>query len=258
MERTPGQEYYSGLSGFLTLFETGTPALMYHKVATQPRRALSKALYVNQDLFRRQMRELREAGFSSIPIGEVCENPDNRRKRLTITFDDGYQNVLENAAGPLAENGFQAIQFLVAGQLGGENEWDRRLGEAPEKLMDKVEIREWLAAGHEIGAHTMTHPHLSTLPVEVAREEITASKKRLEDSFSAPVVHFCYPYGDCNKRIRDLVEEAGYQTACTTDFGVNTSATPRFEIKRLLARRASRRPQELLARLRDKLFNIRL
>ena len=31
-----------------------------------------------------------------------------------------------------------------------------------------------------------------------------------------PIAHFCYPYGDWNEPVRDLVMEAGYLTACTT------------------------------------------
>ena len=102
--------------------------------------------------------------------------------------------------------------------------------------MDEAQIREWLAAGHEIGSHTLTHPFLTRISPQRAREEISASKKKLEDRFGRPVRHFCYPYGDWNPAVRDLVMAAGYETACTTEFGVNTGATPPFELKRILAR----------------------
>ncbi len=62
--------------------------------------------------------------------------------------------------------------------------------------MDERQIRDWLAAGHEIGAHTLTHPALAELPPERARAEIFDSRKLLEDRFGVPVRHFCYPYGE--------------------------------------------------------------
>ncbi|MDB6108772.1 MAG: polysaccharide deacetylase family protein, partial [Pedosphaera sp.] len=46
-------------------------------------------------------------------------------------------------------------------------------------------------------------------------------------------------YGDWNAAVRDLVRAAGYETACTTEFGVNTGATAAFELKRITARHQS-------------------
>ena len=106
--------------------------------------------------------------------------------------------------------------------------------------MDASQVREWLAAGHEIGSHTLTHPFLTRLPPRRAKEEITASRKKLEDLFGRAVRHFCYPYGDWNAAVRDQVMAAGYTTACTTDAGVNTPADSPFTLKRFTARYPSR------------------
>jgi peptidoglycan/xylan/chitin deacetylase (PgdA/CDA1 family) len=137
---------------------------------------------------------------------------------------------------PLAAHGFHAIQFLVAGRLGCPNDWEMQEGEAAEPLMEEAQVREWLAAGHEIGSHTLSHPFLTRISFRQAHEEVTASKKQLEDRFGVPVRHFCYPYGDWNTAVRDLVVAAGYETACTTEFGLNTAQSPRFELRRILAR----------------------
>jgi peptidoglycan/xylan/chitin deacetylase (PgdA/CDA1 family) len=121
----------------------------------------------------------------------------------------------------------------VAGLIGARNEWDVKHGDAPEALMDAGEIREWLAAGQEIGSHSLTHRNLTKLAGPEAREQIMDSKKKLEDTFGVAVRNFAYPGGKSSPRVRDLVREAGYVTACTTQFGVNTSTTPRFELKRI-------------------------
>lgn len=253
----PRQEYYSSLSGFRNFFTSGVPVLMYHKVGPRPAGVKRKALYVSQGLFARQLGELRAAGFTSAPVEAACTAADNREKRIVLTFDDGFQNVLEHALAPLAQNQFHGIQFLVPGLLGDWNEWDISRGEAREKLMDAAQVREWLAAGHQIGAHTMTHPDLTKIPVAQAREEIFASKKSLEDTFGVAIDHFCYPYGEWNDAVRGLVAEAGYRTACTVERGVNTSSTHPLEITRWTARHASPRPKEVLARFLDRVFNDR-
>jgi len=240
--------YYSALGPFRKLFGQGNPVLTYHKLGPRPRRARLKGLYVSEGLFTRQLEGLREAGFTAGSL-EDCAGPF-RGKRIALTFDDGYVNALRYGLEPLASTGFKAIQFLVADLMGKCNEWDVPLGEVPEPMMDAAQVREWLAAGHAIGSHTLTHPWLSRLSASAAREEITASRKKLEDLFGRPIHHFCYPYGDWNEPLRDLVAAAGYKTACTTDPGVNTVADSPFALKRFTARYPSRNWEAIWSRLR--------
>jgi len=210
--------------------------LMYHKLGPRPRGVRLKGLYVSNQLFERQLSELRNAGFSAGDCGKAREQNGNPHKRVVLTFDDGFACVITHGLEPLARNGFRAIQFLVADLLGRSNEWDGPAGEARESLMDKRQVEEWLAAGHAIGSHTLTHPFLTKIDGAKAREEISASRKKLEDIFGVQVRHFCYPYGDWNPTVREWVREAGYETACTTEFGVNTAQTPAFELRRITAR----------------------
>ncbi len=241
--------YYSGLAPFRELFEAGNPILTYHKLGPRPARVRLKGLYVSAPLFSRQLQELRSAGFSSGELISVAG--PHVPKRIVITFDDGYTNALRHGLGPLAQTQFRAVQFLVADRLGKCNDWD--IGEVSERLMDVVQVRDWIAAGHEIGSHTVTHPYLSKLPLPQAREEITASRKKLQDLFGKPIDHFCYPYGDWNRALSDLVIAAGYKTACTTDAGVNTSQDSPFVLKRLTARYASRSLKSVWGRLARKI-----
>jgi peptidoglycan/xylan/chitin deacetylase (PgdA/CDA1 family) len=68
-----------------------------------------------------------------------------------------------------------------------------------------------------IGAHTITHPLLSVLPVEEQRAEIEASKDFLEGVLGRKVTGFSYPYGGYNQDTLELVHEAGFNYACTVD-----------------------------------------
>ena len=243
-------DYYTALRPFRKLFETGLPLLTYHKVGPRPRGARLKGLYISPRLFARQMAELRENRFASASLDEVAKRAGDLQREIVITFDDGWRNVFEHALEPLAKNRLRAIHFLVADRLGRTNEWDLPAGEVQEPMMDAAQVRDWLAAGHEIGSHTLTHPFLTRLSRAAAREEISASKKKLEDLFGRPIAHFCYPYGDWNPQIRDLVVESGYRTACTTDFGVNSADVSLFELKRITARYPSRNWKSLREWLR--------
>ncbi len=242
--------YYSRLGPFRTIFAQGNPILTYHKLGSRPGRVRLKGLYVSRSLFTRQLLELQMAGFKNGSLA-ACAGAklDNQ---AVITFDDGYVNVLREGLEPLARTGFKAIQFLPVDLLGKVNEWDVPLGEAPEPIMNVSQVREWLAAGHEIGSHTLTHPYLTQLSTEAARAEISDSRKKLEDVFGKSIEHFCYPYGDWNQKVQELVREAGYQTACTTMPGVNTSADSPFVLKRFTARYPSRKFKTIWAWLRGR------
>lgn len=242
-------DYYSTFAPFRELFGQGNPILTYHKLGPRPRRVRLKGLYLRAGFFRRQLGELKAAGFTSGSLSD-CAGPAQSR-RIVLTFDDGYANVLRHAAAPLAATGFKAIQFLPANLLGRCNEWDVVLGEAPAAIMDAAQVRDWLAAGHQIGSHTLDHPYLTQIPLATAHEQIVSSKKKLEDLFGVAIDHFCYPYGDWNPALRDFVAAAGYRTACTTNVGVNLPTDSPFALKRFMARYPTRNWKLIRGKLRS-------
>ena len=65
----------------------------------------------------------------------------------------------------------------------------------------------------EIGAHTVTHPFLSQLPIASQRDEIQQSKDYLEKILGHPVTSFSYPNGSYTSDTIPLVQEAGFNCA---------------------------------------------
>lgn len=114
---------------------------------------------------------------------------------VTITFDDGFVSNLEEAAPAMREFDCRAINYLVADRIGKTSDWEAAEGGEARPLMDDAQIRDWLAAGHWIGAHTCTHPRLSRIPRDRAKEEIVSSRKKLEDMFGTAIEHFAYVWG---------------------------------------------------------------
>jgi peptidoglycan/xylan/chitin deacetylase (PgdA/CDA1 family) len=242
--------YYSSLGPFEEVFLSGQPILTYHHVGPRPRSAQLKGLYVSPKLFARQMQELKEAGFCTPPFDRVLAGGSNAQRQIFLTIDDGFRDVLEHALPALQANGFRAMLFLVSDLLGKSSEWQRREQDVPQPIMDEAEVRGWLAGGQEIGAHTCTHPWLTRLPRDQAREEIRTSKCRLEDRFQVAIDHFCYPFGDWNGNVRELIREAGYKSACTTQPGVNREIADVFALNRFTARYPTRKLSTLWQRFR--------
>jgi peptidoglycan/xylan/chitin deacetylase (PgdA/CDA1 family) len=87
----------------------------------------------------------------------------------------------------------------------------------------------------EIGAHTITHPRISKLPLEAARIELSDSGNRLRTRLGLPVRHFAFPYGrsgDCGPRDFALARMSGFHSASTTRKGLLSTNQNAFSLPR--------------------------
>lgn len=249
-------KFYSSLPEMAPFIGEGLPVLMYHKVSELPPQVYKplRGLYVSPKVFQKHVTEFARAGFHSADMNAALSSQAHRRE-VVFTFDDGFENVLHHALPALSSAGFTSINYLVADLLGKTNVWDAAFPETPQRLMDVAQVREWLAAGQMIGAHTLTHPKLTKITEAEARREIRDSRKKLEDIFGVEVTHFCYPYGDHNERIVALVAEAGYRTACSVRHGIHRAGDSPWRIRRMLARHISRSPRALFRSWRARIAN---
>lgn len=97
------------------------------------------------------------------------------------------------------------------------------------------EVAALRGLGFSIGAHTVTHPILSRVEKDAAWREINGSKQTIERALGVPIRGFAYPNGgvdDYSPETVRLVERAGFTCAVTTRRGLNTTGTPRFELRR--------------------------
>ncbi|QCQ21177.1 polysaccharide deacetylase family protein [Desulfoglaeba alkanexedens ALDC] len=210
--------------------------LMYHQVGFFRRPAAHRATFCHVRRFRRQMAWLKRSGYHVIRLTEAVRGLKGEiplpNHSVVLTFDDGYRNFYENAYPMLHEYGFPATVFMVAGHLGSTARWIEEEGRFGAPLMEKDHLLEIQAGGIEIGSHTVTHPRLSKIPLSKAQREIAESKSILESLLGDRVIHFCYPYGDFNPQIADLVQEAGYESALTCIRGAATAEDSLFCLPR--------------------------
>ena len=102
----------------------------------------------------------------------------------------------------------------------------------------ECELAEWdaaralVGAGMEIGAHTMTHPHLTTIAPDLQAREIGDSVDLIEQRLAVRPTGFAYPGGDYDARTLKVMSASGLAYAVTTRAGVNTPGAPRFELLR--------------------------
>jgi peptidoglycan/xylan/chitin deacetylase (PgdA/CDA1 family) len=83
--------------------------------------------------------------------------------------------------------------------------------------MSDSEIHELIGDGLvTIGAHTVHHQGLTGLSVEECREEVMGSAEQCRRLTGLEVSSFAYPYGDMNEQVREIIAEAGFDSACST------------------------------------------
>ena len=98
------------------------------------------------------------------------------------------------------------------------------------------DAREMARSGITFGAHTVSHPILTQMPLSDAVQEITDSKHAIEIELKCPVTLFAYPNGrsgDFNESIKQAVKEAGFCCAVTTNWGTNDRHTDSYELRRV-------------------------
>ena len=87
--------------------------------------------------------------------------------------------------------------------------------------------------GFTIGSHTVTHQHLTRMPLDDVIFEVTSSKEHLEDEIGCTVTSFSYPYGDFNHEVITALQAAGYMSAGTIEYGQNSIHSDLFRLKRV-------------------------
>src|SRR5262249_33362711 len=102
----------------------------------------------------------------------------------------------------------------------------------PCALMDWEGARQLARAGMELGAHTLSHPHLSLLEPEVQRREIERSRWLIEERTQAKVTSLAYPGGDHSDATVAAAQSAGLASAVTTRGGDNRSGDDPFRLRR--------------------------
>ena len=140
---------------------------------------------------------------------------------VSLVFDDGWDSQYDHAAPKLREANFKGTFFIATDRL------DNR---GFDEIVSRRQVKKLAAMGHEIAAHTLTHPHLSALERDTERKEIEGSKKDLEQMGIAPIVSFAYPFGDYDRDTLALVQNAGFFGARSTTPGAATVASDKYQL----------------------------
>ena len=206
------------------IVQRSVPILMYHEIARRVPAGFEKFV-VSPSAFARQMQWLAWRGYTAIGLDLLLDAREGRAalpaRAVVVTFDDGFQECVDHAAPVLKAHGFRAIFYLVTGCMGATSRWLRPMLGFELPIMNWSSARALLDAGFECGAHTVSHPHLTSLSPDACRQELAASRTELESELGRPVRHLAYPFGSYDAAVRTRAEEVGYRSACSVRIGLS-------------------------------------
>lgn len=128
-----------------------------------------------------------------VPIYRV-EVPD---KRIALSFDATWgTEYTDTLLDILARYGVKTTFFLAGN-------WVKNYPEYVKKID---------AAGHELGNHSYSHPHLNSLSPEGIREEIAKLHNMLKAITGKDAVLFRPPFGEYSNKVIQVAESLGYYT----------------------------------------------
>lgn len=120
------------------------------------------------------------------------------RTTVSLTFDDGTSDQTQ-AASILARHTMKGTFYIISGDVGAPG------------FLTRADLNNLTAAGNEIGAHTVTHPDLTTLPAGEVAQQVCNSRADLS-SWGFAVRSFAYPYAAYNATAEAAVKNCGFNS----------------------------------------------
>jgi peptidoglycan/xylan/chitin deacetylase (PgdA/CDA1 family) len=119
----------------------------------------------------------------------AARNP--RRPLVSISFDDAPASAVAEGRAALESRGLKGSYFVAAG-LAGE---DGPMG----RYATAGEMKDALAAGHEIACHTFSHLDCGQASGAEINADVAKNAAALAALGAPPAETFAYPYGDVNR-----------------------------------------------------------
>ena len=126
--------------------------------------------------------------------------PGGKHKVLTMSYDDGrvYDRRLIEIFN---KNGIRGTFHLNSGHFNSPNS----------DLYIKYDDIKELYKGHEVSAHTYTHPTISRCPITEVVKQVIEDRKVLESACGYPVRGMSYPNGSYSQEIINILPACGIE-----------------------------------------------
>ncbi len=191
--------------GFFNLKVERILILYYHSVSKE-----------QINMFRWQLETLMH--FGKIVPSNYNSSSTSKKLLFAITFDDGFNSILENAIPLLELNSIPYSIFIPTGYLGKSPNWENQ-GErfdSKEIIIDKEQILKLNKNLTLIGSHSVSHPNFLSISQSEQNYELVQSREFLNSLMSENIELFSFPYGAYDAHLISLAFDAGYKFVFTS------------------------------------------
>ncbi len=188
--------------------------LCYHGVGRTSTAEDPHFLRVPPGRFRAQVELLLNADYRFVRVSELgaqIRDGGSLHGLAALSFDDGWEDNHGVVLPILRSYGVPATVFVTTGLIAKPNPWTRDGA----RMMNVDQLCELVAAGFEIGAHTVSHPDLSRLDQATCLQEMTESRDTLAQIVGQSIDSFAYPYCAYGPAAVAAAQEAGFEVAVT-------------------------------------------
>src|SRR5579862_1013835 len=203
--------------------EAGIPVLLFHSVAETPPVGQEQHYTVAPRRFGEHIAAIVDSGRTAMTVTELAEALTGRRelpaRPVGVTFDDGFDDTLP-AVERLLEAGISSTVYVTTGTI-----------ETPAGI-SAAALAALAATGAELGAHSVSHPHLDELRLPEAAREIRESREQLAQRLGREVPSFAYPHGAYERRVREAVIACGFRSAAAVKNALSHRHDDPFAIAR--------------------------
>lgn len=165
------------------------------------------------------------AGYAYYASDDVETNPTLNQSQsmvtngpmLALTFDDGWRSVRDVALPIMSQRGMIGTNYITTNFVDSDHE----------KYISQEHVLEFVAAGWEIGAHTLNHDDLTTLTEPEIINNLFEPQMVLSEWINHPVTTFSSPYGAFNDTVLEhaAVAYLTHVNAWSDANGLNTPDT---------------------------------
>ena len=165
----------------------------------------------------------------------MTASPNGVKVIVSVTFDDAFVSVFENALPILKKYKLPAAIFVPTGNLGGTPRWalEENCPDADEVVMTKEQITEVKELGFETFSHTVSHPYLTKIGDIELEFELNESRHTLGGIVGHDISVLSYPHGDCDDKVRQAANETGYRMGFTVEPDIISDATDALRVGRV-------------------------
>ena len=203
---------------------TGRGVVLYYHAVKPAERA---AFAWQMDELVKHARPFRADSPETMTAGQL---------NVAVTFDDGFESVLQNAIPELTKRHIPFTMFVPSGSLGERPCWvlDPEHRAWDERVLSREDLRVLAKLPlAQLGSHSITHPNLQRLSADEARRELVQSKVDLEAIAGSQVDVFSFPHGAHSPALLEEARQAGYKRVFTVEPTLVESGGTTFSVGRV-------------------------